>query len=83
MTKKKVLVTGGAGFIGKHTIKELNNSGFNVIAADKNQGVNNEVENILTCKYYQVDVTSEDFETIFKENKIDYIIHLTHQMLLY
>ena len=71
MTKKTVLVTGGAGFIGKYTVKALLNNNFIVIVADRKEVVND-----LTCKYYQVDVTTEDFEKIFKENKIDYVIHL-------
>lgn len=72
MTKKTVLVTGGAGFIGKHTVKELENNGYDVIVADKKVcpvGFN--------CKYYQVDVTTNDFERVFRENNIDYIIHLS------
>lgn len=71
MTKKTVLVTGGAGFIGKHTVRALNKEGFKVIVADKK-----EIPKDIICKYYQVDVASENFEIIFKENKIDYIIHL-------
>ncbi len=74
MTKKTVLVTGGAGFIGKHTVKALLNNNFNVVVADKKDV--KEGEKGITCKYYSVDVTAEDFETIFKENKVDYIIHL-------
>ena len=69
--KKTVLVTGGAGFIGKHTVNALNKSNFNVIVADRKEQPNN-----LICKYYKIDVTTDAFETIFKENKIDYVIHL-------
>lgn len=71
MVRKNVLVTGGAGFIGKHTIKELLNNDFNVIVADlKEQPAD------FDCKYYRIDVASEDLYKIFEENKIDYIIHL-------
>jgi len=71
MTNKTVLVTGGAGFIGKHTVYMLLENNFNVIVADRKEKPSD-----ITCKYYQIDVTTEKFENIFKENKIDYIIHL-------
>ena len=31
---KKVLVTGGAGYIGSHTVVELINNGYDVVAVD-------------------------------------------------
>ena len=71
MIKKTVLVTGGAGFIGKHTVRALVNSNFNVIVVDRK-----EQSKDITCKYYKIDITTEDLELIFKENKIDYVIHL-------
>lgn len=71
MHNKTVLVTGGAGFIGKHTIRELEKNGFILIAVDRKDKPNE-----LTCKYYQTDVTSEEFEEVFKENNVDYVIHL-------
>lgn len=71
MTNKTVLVTGGAGFIGKHTIKALLNNDFEVIVADKKVQPED-----LSCKYYQMDVTSEELEKVFEENNIDYVIHL-------
>ena len=69
--KKTVLVTGGAGFIGKHTVKSLVDNGFDVIVADRKEQPSD-----LNCKYYQVDVASDEFENIFKENLVDNIIHL-------
>jgi UDP-glucose 4-epimerase len=31
---KKILVTGGTGFIGSHTVVELQHNGYNVIIVD-------------------------------------------------
>ena len=32
--KKRVLITGGAGFIGSHTVVELQNAGYDVVVVD-------------------------------------------------
>lgn len=71
MENKTVLVTGGAGFIGKHTVKSLINNNFEVIVADRKERPAD-----LKCKYYKMDVALADFEDIFKENSVDYVIHL-------
>lgn len=68
---KVVLVTGGAGFIGKHTVNELAKAGFSVIVADKK-----ETPQDIECKYYRTDVAGEELEKVFEENEIDYVIHL-------
>ena len=34
MENKKVLITGAAGYIGRHVVKEFLNMGYNVIASD-------------------------------------------------
>lgn len=68
---KVVLVTGGAGFIGKHTVNELIKTGFRVIIADRKDEPQD-----LNCKYYKTDVASEEFGKVFEENEIDYVIHL-------
>jgi len=68
---KTVLLTGGAGFIGKHTARALKEEGFNVIIADRKPELPD-----LKCLYYKQDVSEIETEKIFKENKIDYIIHL-------
>ena len=83
MAKQKVVVTGGAGYIGSHTIVELYNSGYIPIVIDNlsNSSLNNirGAEQIIKNKidFYQVDCT--DFfqmDKIFKEqNNIIAVIH--------
>ena len=83
MSKKTVLVTGGAGFIGSHTIIELlNNGSYEVISADNfsnsSQQAYRQIESITgkTFKTYEVDLCDlRSSEKIFTENKIDGVIH--------
>jgi UDP-glucose 4-epimerase len=80
---KTVLVTGGAGYIGSHTIIELlNHGGYNVISADNffnsSPQAYKQVEAITgkTFKTYQLDLCdAKAFDKIFLENKIDGVIH--------
>jgi len=75
MKNNTILVTGGAGFIGSHTVDLLINEGFKVIVVDRAVALYCNSE----AKYYQIDINSEYFENVFKENNIDYIIHLAAQ----
>lgn len=77
-----VLVTGGAGYIGSHTVVELLNIDKQVIIVDNfsnsNQIVLERIKKITDkdFKFYKVDTTNkEELEKIFKENKIDSVIH--------
>ncbi len=80
---KKILVTGGCGYIGGHTIVDLVNNGFDVISIDDlSRGslrMLAGVEKILgrTIKNYKVDLTNlEDTQAVFMENRdIAGIIH--------
>lgn len=78
----KILLTGGAGYIGSHTAIELINSGHEVIIADNFLNSNPEVMNRLKTitgkeiKLYNIDVTEfEPVEKVFCENEIDAVIH--------
>ncbi|MFM6926754.1 MAG: UDP-glucose 4-epimerase GalE [Ferruginibacter sp.] len=72
---QKILVTGGCGYIGAHTIVDLIQNGFDVVSADNNSRSN---ENILeavkqitgkTVKNYKVDLCIyDDTYAIFQEN---------------
>ena len=77
-----VLVTGGAGFIGSHTLISLINAGFEPIVVDNlsNSKVEalHRVEKIVgkKIKFYENDVCDETaLEKIFSENTIDSVIH--------
>ncbi len=80
---KKILVTGGCGYIGSHTIVDLIQNGFNVISADNNSRSNpNILEGVekitgVKVKNYTVDLCIfDDTHAIFQENPdIDGIIH--------
>ena len=79
----KILVTGGCGYIGSHTIVDLAQNGFDVICADNNSRSNeailNGVEKIIgkKVKNYKVDLCNyDDTFAIFQENPdIKGIIH--------
>jgi UDP-glucose 4-epimerase len=80
---KKILVTGGCGYIGSHTIVDLVQNGFEVISVDNNSRSNpailTGVEKILgrKIKNYPVDLCNfDDTHAIFQENNdIAGIIH--------
>ena len=83
MNKKNILVTGGAGYIGSHTLVELYNSGYYPIVVDNlsNSSLNNikGAEQIIKSKidFYKVDCTDfKQMNKVFKEQKnIDAVIH--------
>ena len=77
-----VLVTGGAGFIGSHTVVELLEGGFGVVVIDNLSNANREslrrVEEITgkSVAFYENDVRDEAaLERIFTKHKIDWVIH--------
>lgn len=79
---EKILLTGGAGYIGSHTAVELLNAGYEVLCVDNcynsSPDALRRVEKITgkTVKFYQDDILDADaMRRIFSENKIDAVIH--------
>ena len=77
-----ILVTGGAGYIGSHTVLDLITKGYNVIIADDFSNSSKKVINILEklaekkIIYYEVDIRNKaELKKIFKENRIDAVIN--------
>ncbi|MCK5107902.1 MAG: UDP-glucose 4-epimerase, partial [Nanoarchaeota archaeon] len=70
-----ILVTGGAGYIGSACVKQLVEKGYEVIVVDNlSKGKKSLVDE--KAVFYQGDLVNKDFlDKVFKENKIDAVIH--------
>ncbi|MBR4118528.1 MAG: UDP-glucose 4-epimerase GalE [Bacteroidales bacterium] len=83
MSKGKILVTGGAGYIGSHTTVELQNAGYEVVIVDNLSNSNADmidgIERITGTRpaFYQVDCNDKvAMKDVFENNKgIRGIIH--------
>ncbi|MCK5814758.1 MAG: UDP-glucose 4-epimerase GalE [Flavobacteriaceae bacterium] len=79
---KTILVTGGLGYIGSHTVVELQNSGFDVVIIDNLSNTTIEVLDRITSitgikpRFEEIDL--KDKEAVmhfFKYYKVDGVIH--------
>lgn len=77
-----VLVTGGAGYIGSHTVVQLLEDNREVVIVDDLSNSSPKVIDRIEAitgkrpKFYEVNILDEEkMEEIFKENKIDSVIH--------
>lgn len=77
-----VLVTGGTGYIGSHTVVELLKKGREVVIVDNLSNSKLEVLDAIEKltgvkpKFYNIDCRiAEDLEKVFEENKIDSVIN--------
>ncbi len=79
---KKILVTGGAGYIGSHTAVELLNAGREIVIIDNfSNSKQDAIQNIKTITgkdfpFYKADVRDKTaLSRIFEENEIECAIH--------
>ena len=83
MTKQKILVTGGAGYIGSHTVVELQQHGYDVVIVDNLSNSSIEVlDNIAAISgvkpaFEQFDLSDESLTADFfnRHSDLDGIIH--------
>lgn len=76
----KVLITGGAGFIGSHMVDKLLESDYQVIVVDNlSSGDINNLPQNDNLKFYNCDILSKNLENVFESEKPDYIVHLAAQ----
>ena len=79
---KKILVTGGAGYIGSHTCVELLNAGREIVVLDNFSNSKPEALDAIKTitgkdfKFYEVDyLDREALEKVFEENEIDAVMN--------
>ena len=79
---KRILVTGGAGYIGSHTVVELIAAGYEAIIVDNFSNSSVEVFDRLKTitgvevPFYKGSISDKDFmNRVFEENQIDAVIH--------
>lgn len=76
---RKVIVTGGAGFIGSHIVDELINKNYQVTVID-NLITGNRSNLPDNIPFYHIDIKEkEHLETIFSKERPDIVIHLAAQ----
>jgi len=75
----KILVTGGAGFIGSNLVDELVKRGNKVSVIDNLSTGKKEYLN-PKAKFYKIDICSPGINKIFKHKKFDYVFHLAAQI---
>jgi UDP-glucose 4-epimerase len=74
----KVLVTGGAGFIGSHVVDALISLGYEAVVIDNLTA--GKLENIHNkARLYPIDINDNKLGDIFTKEKPDYVIHLAAQ----
>ena len=75
----KILVTGGAGFIGSHLVDRLIEKGHQVVVVDNLSSGKKENLN-LKAKFYELDICNSKISQIFQEEKPEIVFHLAAQI---
>jgi len=76
-----ILVTGGAGYIGSHTVAELLDRGEDVVVVDNLYQGHRQA--VLGGKLYEGDIRDKDFmDGVFRAHDIDAVIHFAANSLV-
>lgn len=75
----KILVTGGAGFIGSHVVDMLLENGHQVVVVD-DLSTGRRTNLNPAAKFYQLDIRSPEMEAVFAAERPEVIAHHAAQM---
>tara|TARA_B100001750_G_C15493526_1_gene592747 strand:- start:1116 stop:2063 length:948 start_codon:yes stop_codon:yes gene_type:complete len=79
MSGKKILVTGGAGFIGSHIVDRLIDLGHEVTVVDSLSSGN--VDNLPSnISIHQKDISDQDLSEVFEKETPEVVFHLAAQI---
>jgi UDP-glucose 4-epimerase len=75
----KVLITGGAGFIGSSLADKLIEAGYETVIIDNLfSGKKDYIPS--QAKFYHLDIVKDDLSTVFQKEKPQYVFHLAAQI---
>ncbi len=78
----KVLVTGGAGFIGSHVVDKLIQEKCQVVIIDDlSTGLRENINPAAT--FFQLDIRNDKILSLFMREKFDFVIHLAAQTMVH
>ncbi|MFH1721143.1 MAG: NAD-dependent epimerase/dehydratase family protein [Candidatus Altiarchaeota archaeon] len=77
----KVMVTGGAGFIGSNTVDLFVKEGFDVSVVD-DLSTGYEVNLNEKASFYKADIRNKDLEEVFKAERPDFVVHKAAHILV-
>ena len=76
MENKKILITGGSGFLGRNLAKKLKELGYDVYLSSRNNKNNFTAKKITGCEVIPCDVSNiESVRDLFREVKPNIVIH--------
>lgn len=75
---KKILITGGSGFIGSHVVDYFVDNGHEVIVVDNEISINSGYKN-KNAIYLKFDINSEKLEELFENYNFEVCVHLAAQ----
>src|SRR5690348_4082356 len=79
MTMTKVLVTGGAGFIGSHIVDTLIDNNYQVVIVD-NLSTGTEFNINKKAGFYHIDITDKNLTEVFAAELPEFVIHHAAQI---
>ena len=79
MEQEKVLVTGGAGFIGSHTVDVLLSHGYDVLVVD-DLSTGHERNINPKARFFKLDIRNPELVDLFEQERPDYVNHHAAQM---
>ena len=78
-----ILVTGGAGYIGSHAVKILDQKGYEPVVIDNLVEGHEQSLDLNKIKFYKGDLDNKDLlNKIFKENKIESVLHFAAYLVV-